>query len=62
MKECQSTIIDLVMLIYQIPEGPIIEYTFPDSNLKFILFKTLRDLFFSYFFDKLFNFIKLFIF
>ena len=43
------------------PEGPTIEYTFPVSNLKFILFKTLRD-FFSYFFDKLFNFKKLFIF
>ena len=44
------------------PEGPIIEYIYPDSNLKFILSKTLRDLFFSYFFDKLFNFKKLFIF
>ena len=44
------------------PEGPIIEYTFPDSNLKFILFNTLKDLFFSYFFDILFNFKKLFLF
>ena len=43
------------------PDGPIIEYIFPDSKLKEISSKTFIDLFFSYFFVKFFIFI-LFIF